>query len=58
MPNKKKEGFGSILQSVPVIIVGSHYDLVPANRQQETISAIQSLVNEMKVKYVCIFCVV
>ena len=54
MPDKKNEGFGSVLQSVPVIIVGSHYDLVPANRQQEAISAIQSLVNEMKVKYVCI----
>ena len=48
MPNKKKG-----LQPVPVIVVGSHYDLVPVEDQQETVTRVQSLVNEMKVKYVC-----
>lgn len=47
MPNKKKG-----LQPVPVIVVGSHYDLVSVEAQQETVTRVQSLVNEMKVKYV------
>lgn len=48
MPNKRKG-----LQPVPVIVVGSHYDLIPTDAQQETVTSVQSLVNEMKVKYVC-----
>ena len=52
MPNKRKEGFGNMLQPVPVIIVGSHYDKIPLEKQQETVAGVQSLVNEMKVKYV------
>lgn len=51
MPHRRKEG-ASALQPVPVIIVGSHYDQIPAGDQQEVVTNAQSLVNEMKVKYV------
>ena len=46
MPAKKKESF-----AVPVIIVGSHYDLIPPESKQDTITRVQSLVNEMTIKY-------
>lgn len=50
MPHRRKEG-ASALQPVPVIIVGSHYDQIPAGDQQEVVTNAQSLVNEMKVKF-------
>jgi hypothetical protein len=50
MPNKRKG-----LQLVPVVIVGSHYDLISTESQQESVARVQSLVNEMKVKYVLIY---
>lgn len=49
MPNKRKG-----LQAVPVIVVGSHYDQIH-DRQQEVVMSVQSLVNEMKIKYVTYF---
>ena len=49
MPNNRTE---KILQAVPVIIVGSHYDQIPVHCQQDVKLSTQSLVNEMKVKYV------
>lgn len=52
MPSNRKEGFGNILQPVPVIIVGSHYDQISAQSQEEVLSSVQSLVNEMKVRCV------
>lgn len=45
MPNEKKG-----LQTIPVIVVGSHYDLVPSDSQEGAVTSVQSLVNEMKVK--------
>ena len=42
------EMYGSVLQPVPVIIVGSHYDLVPVPDQPAVITKTQELVNEMK----------
>lgn len=42
------EMYGSVLQPVPVIIVGSHYDLVPVPDQPAVIAKTQELVNEMK----------
>lgn len=52
MPNNRKEGYGNALQQVPVIIVGSHYDLI-LDGQKEAVSSVQSLVNEVRFKYVC-----
>ena len=43
-----EEMYGSVLQPVPVIIVGSHYDLIPVPDQPAVISKTQELVNEMK----------
>lgn len=50
MPTNKKESYDCVLQPVPVIIVGSHYDQIPAHRQQEAISNVQALVNEVKAR--------
>lgn len=55
MANSRSEVFGKVLQCVPVIVVGSHYDRIPVHEQQEKKSSTQSLINEMKVKYVCVF---
>lgn len=53
--------YGSVLQPVPVIIIGSHFDLVSVDEQQDKISMAQLLVNEMKDRYEldleCIFSV-
>ena len=43
-----EEMYGSVLQPVPVIIVGSHYDLIPVPDQPAVIAKTQELVNEMK----------
>ena len=43
-----EEMYGSVLQPVPVIIVGSHYDLVPMQDQPTVLARTQELVNEMK----------
>ena len=43
-----EEMYGSVLQPVPVIIVGSHYDLVPMQDQPTALARTQELVNEMK----------
>lgn len=43
-----EEMYGSVLQPVPVIIVGSHYDLVPVPDQPAVLAQTQQLVNEMK----------
>ena len=40
--------YGSVLQPVPVILVGSHYDLIPVERQAEVVARTQKLVNEMR----------
>ena len=52
MPTMMKEGFGNIFTKVPVVIVGSHYDLISPESREEDISRMQSLVNEMTVKLV------
>ena len=43
-----EEMYGSVLQPVPVIIVGSHYDLIPIPDQPAVLTKTQELVNEMK----------
>ena len=43
-----EEMYGSVLQPVPVIIVGSHYDLVPVPDQPSVLAQTQDLVHEMK----------
>ena len=43
-----EEMYGSVLQPVPVIIVGSHYDLVPSTNQRAILAQTQELVTEMK----------
>ena len=50
MPSSREQSYGSVLQPVPVIIVGSHYDQIPVHHQQETVTSVQSLVNEVKVR--------
>lgn len=40
--------YGTVLQPVPVVIVGSHYDLVSVHNQQEALANTQKLVTEMK----------
>lgn len=56
MPNSQRQAFGNVLPPVPVVIVGSHYDQIPLERQQETITKVQSLIDEVKVRYVsCLF---
>ena len=40
--------YGSVFQPVPVILVGSHYDLVPVERQEEVVARTQELVIEMR----------
>lgn len=42
------EMYGSVLQPVPVVIVGSHYDLIPVPDQPAVIAKTQELVNELK----------
>ncbi len=44
--------YGSVLQPVPVIVVGSHYDLVPVERQAEVVARAQALVTEMRDQFV------
>ena len=46
-----EEMYGSVLQPVPVIIVGSHYDLVPSTNQQPFLARTQDLVTEMKKRF-------
>ena len=43
-----EEMYGSVLQPVPVIIVGSHYDMVLVQDQPTKLAQTQELVNEMK----------
>ncbi len=40
--------YGTVLQPVPVMIVGSHYDQIPPQKQQESLDNTQKLVTEMK----------
>ena len=40
--------YGSVLQPVPVIIVGSHFDLIPVQDQPAVIAKTQELIDEMK----------
>ena len=40
--------YGTVLQPVPVVIVGSHFDLVSAHNQQAALANTQKLVEEMK----------
>lgn len=47
-PDVAEEMYGSVLQPVPVIIVGSHYDLVPVPDQPSVFAQTQELVHEMK----------
>ena len=49
---EENDMYGSVLQPVPVVIVGSHYDVVSSHSQQETVHAAQLLVNEMKERYI------
>ena len=44
--------YGSVLQPVPVIVVGSHYDLVPVERQAEVVARTQALVTERRDQFV------
>lgn len=47
-PEVAEEMYGSVLQPVPVIIVGSHFDLVSVPDQAAVVAQTQELVNEMK----------
>ena len=53
--------YGAILQPVPIIIVGSHFDQVVMQNRDEVINNTQRLVAEMKDRYclyiMCICCV-
>ena len=40
--------YGTVLQPVPVMIVGSHYDQIPPQKQQESLENTQKLVTELK----------
>ena len=44
--------YGSVLQQVPVIVIGSHYDLIPVERQAEVVARTQKLVTEMRDQFV------
>lgn len=48
--------YGSVLQPVPVIIVGSHYDLIPVADQTAVCAQTQDLVNDMKKRYQILSC--
>ncbi len=50
MPNCNDKLYENALPPVPVIIIGSHYDQIKADNQQETISSVQGLVDEMKLR--------
>ena len=43
--------YGSVLQPVPVVIVGSHLDLVPVDQQPEVVGNTQRLVDEMRDRF-------
>ena len=48
----QEEGmYGSVLQPVPVVIIGSHYDQVPVDKQAEVVANTQRLVDEMRQKF-------
>ena len=47
-PVAAEDMFGSTLQPVPIIIVGSHLDCIPAAKQAETVATTQALVDEMR----------
>lgn len=51
-PEAHEEMYGSVLQPVPVIIVGSHYDLIPVPDQPAVLAKTQELVHEMKKRHV------
>ena len=50
MKSAHAESFTQVLQPVPVIIVGSHYDQIPPHHQRDAISIVQALINELKIK--------
>ena len=43
--------YGSVLQPVPVIVIGSHLDLIPVDQQQKVVSNTQRLVDEMQDRF-------
>ena len=43
--------YGSVLQPVPVVVVGSHLDLVPVDQQPEVVGNTQRLVDEMRDRF-------
>lgn len=43
--------YGSVLQPVPVIVIGSHLDLIPMDQQQKVVSNTQRLVDEMQDRF-------
>ena len=43
--------YGSVLQPVPVVIVGSHLDLVSVNQQPDVVGNTQRLVDEMRDRF-------
>lgn len=49
MRSAAAESFTHMLQPVPVIIVGSHYDQISPHHQQEAISSVQTLINELRI---------
>ena len=40
--------YGSVLQPVPVVIVGSHHDEIPPGKEIEVVANAQRLVDEMR----------